>query len=120
MIRARPGRMKAAPPSRAPPTPRRRQAQKIAIWVEPGPGKQIGRGDRVLELLGAQPAAPGHAEVAEEGDVRGRSTKADRPDPSPLPDDLSSPSPGADEVIDDLPRTSRRLPPATAPYGAVS
>ena len=42
--------MNAAPPTSAPDGPATRQAQKIASWVEAGPGQQVARGDRVLEL----------------------------------------------------------------------
>jgi hypothetical protein len=41
MIRIKPGTMNAAPPSRAPRRPRTRQAQRIASWVEAGPGSRL-------------------------------------------------------------------------------
>ena len=40
-IIASPGTMKQMPPMRAPTRPRRRQAQKIASWVEAGPGSRL-------------------------------------------------------------------------------
>ena len=36
-----PGTMKQTPPMSAPTRPRSRQAQKIASWVEAGPGKRF-------------------------------------------------------------------------------
>src|ERR1700678_2263852 len=40
-ITMRPGTMNAAPPARAPRRPRTRHAQKIASWVEAGPGSRL-------------------------------------------------------------------------------
>ena len=40
-ITTRPGTMNAAPPASAPGRPRTRQAQKIASWVEAGPGSRL-------------------------------------------------------------------------------
>ena len=40
-IRTRPGRMNAAPATSAPSGPRTRQPQKIASWVEAGPGRRL-------------------------------------------------------------------------------
>ena len=36
-----PGAMKATPPTSAPPAPATRHAQKIASWVEAGPGSRL-------------------------------------------------------------------------------
>ncbi len=41
MMRPRPGRMKQSPPRIAPVHPLRRQAQKIASWVDAGPGRRL-------------------------------------------------------------------------------
>ena len=68
-IMASPGTMKQPPPTRAPVGPASRQAQKMANWVEAGPGKEVGGGDPVLELGGGEPVAVRHAELAEHGDV---------------------------------------------------
>src|SRR5664280_290319 len=40
-MRATPGTMKQTPPRMAPTVPRSRQAQKIASWVEAGPGRRL-------------------------------------------------------------------------------
>ena len=40
-IRSSPGTMKQAPPTSAPMRPRSRQAQKIASWVDAGPGRRL-------------------------------------------------------------------------------
>ena len=42
--------MNATPPTMAPIGPATRHAEKIASWVDAGPGKQVARRDRVLEL----------------------------------------------------------------------
>ena len=84
-ITTRPGTMNAAPPASAPGRPRTRQAQKIASWVEAGPGQQVARGDRVLELPGVQPPLVVHAQLAQQRDVRGRAAEPDAADPPPLP-----------------------------------
>jgi len=50
--------------------------------------QQVRRRDRILELLGGQPAAPLYAEVAQQRHVRRRTAEADATDPRPLPHDL--------------------------------
>ena len=61
-ITTRPGTMKHSPPTSAPAGPRRRQAHRMASWVEAGPGQQVGGGDPVLELLGdSQPRRSTHS-----------------------------------------------------------
>src|SRR5215468_3626310 len=62
----RPGAMNAIPPTSAPAQP------PGAVDRELGrsrAGEEVARGDRVLEVVVGQPAPPGDAEVAEEGDV---------------------------------------------------
>ena len=81
----RPGMMNAAPPIRAPARLRSRQAQKMASWVEAGPGHQVADGDGVLELAGVQPAPALDAQLAQQPDVRGRPAEPDAADPAPFP-----------------------------------
>src|SRR5262249_3713451 len=48
-------------------------------------GKKVARRDRVLELVGVEPAAPIDAEPSQQRDVGGRATEAGAPDAPPLP-----------------------------------
>src|SRR5215475_161824 len=52
-------------------------------------GQQVAGRDRVLELLGVQPFAALHAQVAQQPDVRRRAAEPDAADPPPLPQDRS-------------------------------
>ena len=47
-------------------------------------GEQVGGGDPVLEFVRRQPGTVIDAELAQQGDVRGRAAKADDPDAGPL------------------------------------
>ena len=110
MMRTRPGRMKAAPPSRAPRTPRRRQAQKIAIWVEPGPGSRL-----VAAIASSNCSALSQPRRVTQRS-RKRATCAGGP-PKPIAPirphsfttSASFGAAGATEGDDDSPRTRRRL-----------
>src|SRR6185437_16869561 len=48
------------------------------------PRQQVGRGDAIFELVGRKPPAPVNAKLAQQRDVRGRTTEADAADPHPL------------------------------------
>ena len=95
--------MKHAPPSRAPATPRSRQAQKIASWVEAGPGNRFVAEIAVLEVVRRQPPALVDAEPPEQGDVGRRAAESDAADPPPLTGDGGQPDvlarPGARHVF---------------------
>ena len=90
-----PGTMNADAADDRPGGPRTRQAQKIASWVDAGPGQQVAGGDRVLELARIQPAAALDAQFAQQRDVRGRAAEADAADPAPLPRTVPKPHPAA-------------------------
>ena len=82
-----PGTMKQMPPISAPRRPRSRQAQKMASWVEAGPGSRL-----VAEMPSSNSWALSQptffdAEFAEQRDVGGRSAEADDPDAAPLAHD---------------------------------
>ena len=49
------------------------------------PGQQIAGGDRILEVVRLEPAAPLDAQLPQQGDVRRRPAEADAADPAPLP-----------------------------------
>ena len=52
-----------------------------------GAGQQVGGGDAVFELVGRQPAALFHAELAQQRDVGGRTAESDASEPGPLASD---------------------------------
>jgi hypothetical protein len=83
----RPGAIKQTPPMSAPSRPRTLQAQKMARWVEGGTRQEVGRGDGVLELVGAQPTSVIDAELAKERDMGRWTTEADDTYPAPLAHD---------------------------------
>ena len=80
-----PGMMNAAPPTRAPARPRSRQAQKMASWVEAGPGIRLQTAMASSNSRASSQPLPLDAQLTQQPDVRGRPAEADTADPAPLP-----------------------------------
>ena len=76
--------MNAAPPTSAPARPRTRQAQKIASWVEAGPGSRLQAATASSNSCASSHLRSSHAQLAQQGDVRGRAAEADAADAAPL------------------------------------
>ena len=72
--------MNASPPTSAPARPRTRQAQKIASWVEAGPGSRLQAAIASSNSRALEPPPPLDAQLAQQRDVRGRAAEADAAD----------------------------------------
>ena len=78
--------MNDKPPTTAPSRPRTRHPQKIASWVEDGPGSRLQAAIASSNSTSSIHLAP-HAEVAQQPDVGRRAAEAHAPQPAPLTQD---------------------------------
>src|SRR5918994_5316850 len=69
-----------------------------------GAGQQVARGNGVLELVRCQPLLPVDAELAQQSDVRRRSTEARVTDSSPLRDDVAQGARSCHSAVHAAPR----------------
>ena len=67
--------------------PATRHAEKMASWVDAGPGNRLHAAIASSNSLRREPSSPLDAEVAQERDVGGRAAEADAADAPPLPGD---------------------------------
>ena len=67
-----------------------RQAQKIASWVDAGPGSRLQAAMASSNSRGVHPLLPLDAQLTQQRDVGGRAAEPDEADPAPFPRTVAS------------------------------
>ena len=93
-MRTKPGTMNASPPTIAPLTPATARAQKIASWVEAGPGRRLVAATASWNSRGGQPLLALDHHLAEQRRVCLRAADAQDAEPSPALEDAAQVEPG--------------------------